>query len=325
MKILASIHLQAALTAAGLAAMLGLAGCGGSGSGMERGKVQVDLRPVISQLNDRSPAIASASDSSPADITVPGASPTTDAVLSLVVGALVIDFTDTPLGPDSSITKAVQDQITDAVKNSIKYIKVVSLPVADAFITFDLPPPAAKHWEVFVVGTRDKINVLEDISDNSPIYFGFNTDASGKPYFLTAATYPTDPNFALNVVMARACIANTPPLGCAQFKDDRTPAVTASVEIIGVYLNGSSSPSSSLTYPIVVRTGGGTSGACNTNGGCDPSYVKTLLQPVSSGATSVKVETTHQQSTGQSPACAGATTVAGLRGNCGSQFYTTTF
>lgn len=78
-----------------------------------------------------------------------------------------------------------------------------------------------------------------------------------------------------------------------------------------------------------MRNGGATAGACNTAAGCDPSYVKGLLQSVSglSTATSARVETTHQLSSGQPAGCAdpGNTTVAGLRNNCGSQFYTTTF
>jgi hypothetical protein len=195
---------------------------------------------------------------------------------------------------------------------------------------------------VFVFGLRDKIKVLDEIKDESGIYYGFNTDDSGKPFFLVSdagkaappAVQLIDANTTLTISMTRACIADSPPPGCAQYLDDRqTAKVTGGLEIVGINLNGSA-VSLGQSYPIVVRNGGSGSGACNTTAGCNPTYVKSLMQSVSglASAANSRVDTTHMLSgaADQTSACAtvslsASNAVAQLRLQCTVQSYTTTF
>ncbi len=315
--------LKPAVWVAGMAAAAwALTGCGGWNAPKDSATAVVDLRPIAAQMNDQ-PA---GSGYSAQSVSSPGNTATTTDVKAIIIGALVIAFTDTPIGPDTPITKDMQDNLTTAAKNSIKFIKIVQLPSPDPFVEFDLPPPEATHWEVVAVGTRDPIDVLSDVGDNSPIYYGFNVDANNKPFLLSGSDAPA----TVTVKLQRACIANTPPVGCAQYKPNRpltaaSLVITPSVEIVGVYLNGTSTNVLPGAVALVIHNSGAVAGA------------QTTVFGLLGTATSVRIDTTHQQSVPNAtsnPTCAAATAgqlfgsapgVAGAASTCKVESYTTSF
>jgi hypothetical protein len=310
---------------AGLAGALLLTACMG-GSSTAGGKIQVAVAPIVAQMQGRSDSGSSSGKKfSPADVTGPGDTATTTDAQTLLVGAMVVDFTDTPLGPNTSIDDTTRDHIKSDIENSIKYVEIVPLPSSADFIEFNAPPVSAPHWQVFVAGTRDKISVFTDVKDDSVIWYGFNTDSNSNPFFLFTSTLPSTP---LDVTLTRGCIASSNvPKGCAAFFSDRTTAVTDAVEITGVFINGDTTTNYATT-PIVVRANGSGS-ACTSASPCAASAGATALANTVTAqiatATSVMVETTHQLSTGQSAQCLADTTAAAMRAGCSTQSYTTDF
>jgi len=325
--------------ASSLALALALAGCEGGGADRGGSKITVDIRPIVAQMGGSpggtAPQSAGGGPLTPQDAPIagPGASAATTDVLTLIIGAVAIGFQDTPLGANTAITDALKDSLQQATIDSTQFIALTRLPASNPFVEFDVPPPAATHWQVVVVGTRDTIHYLDQLKDDSSIYYGFNQNAQGTAVFLSAGDVGADP---IDVVVRRACTVSAPPQGCAQYKPDRSVAVTAAVEIAGIYLDGSGTavplvvPPLDGGYPLFVRAGGLPSGDCSAGNACAASYVaaqlaSNLVVPGIATAATVRIETTHQLSNGQSGACTGATTAAGLRTNCGTENYFTQF
>jgi hypothetical protein len=306
-------------------ALLGAACQGGSDRG-GIGTISVDIRPLVEQMGGGTGSSASGDSSRRYSglIAGPGPSPATTAVQTLIVGAVAIGFQDTPLAADAAITDTLRDELRQAEINSSQFIALTQLPTDNPFLEFSVPPPAATHWQIVAVGTRDAIHYLDEVRDDSPIYYGFNRDHSGIPVFLSAETLGNAP---IEVVMKRACVLTLPPNGCAQFRPNRTFALTAAVEIVGVYFDGSAV--NALSSPaLIVRT---EKDVTNTGGPSGPIY---SLAGIGSAA-SVRIDTTHQLS----PANAGNATclaasaadlyglVPGVAGisTCSVESYTTRF
>jgi hypothetical protein len=279
-----------------LALGLTVAGCGGFGPRNDSGTMQIDLSSIVGQMG----GAPSGSRQSPASVSTPGDGVTTSVVTSIILGAIVIDFQNTPIGPKTPITKNLEDSLAGAAQRSVAFITIVQLPSSDSSVQVVAPPPETPNWQVFAIGTRNTISQLTDVNENSPIYYGFNVDAAGNPFFISGNNAPA----TVNVKVLRACIANTPPLGCAQYLSLTQAAVTTDVEIIGIYKNGGgpnllggAGPGTQVVGTS--RNGGGASASSvisiiTTNG--------TILSGLS-GATSVQVDTTHQEYPGNSNAC----------------------
>jgi hypothetical protein len=305
--------MAALLALLALVAALGLSGCSNDNPREDGGTITVDIRGIKQQLGGGSGGFSTST-------TGPGDSPATTDVKSLIIGAVVITFTDTPLTSDTNIDSGLEDKLADDVINSINYFSIVDLPTSDDFVEFKVPPPGADHWQVAAIGTRNKIAVFEDLSDESvAIYYGFT------PQFYNTSG---DSGPTVDIEMKRACFIDDPPAGCAAYGDSYEAVVTSSVEILQVSNQGGNlSLPGSHAYPIKVRDGGATGGNCNGTTPCAPSYVETILQTISgaSGATALTVEVSHQQANGQSTACQSATTVGNLRTECGSSTFESTY
>ncbi len=322
--------------ALGFAMALAGAGCLGGGQDRGNGKITVDIRPLVEQMGGSTGAstlsagggIAPQSGAAPRgavapqSITGPGTSAATTDVLTLVIGAVAIGFQDTPLGPNTAITDALKDELQQAAMDSTQFVALAQLPTSDPFVEFDVPPPAAIHWQIVVVGLRDTERYLDQSGGNSPIYYGFNLDALGNPTFLSARTVSDAP---IDVVMKRACVVSVPPNGCAQYKPDRTLVITPALEIVGVYLDGSLSNLLPPAVALPIRSAANVTGAMGT----------LAAIPGIGTATSIRIDTTHQLSPANAgnAICMGAS-AANLYGSgpgnagtstCSIESYTTNF
>lgn len=292
------------LAVAAAALLLGaLAGCGNDNPADSGGTMSVDLRPLVSQMNGGGgfTTMATGVDDSPA----------TTKVESLIIGAVVITFTNTPLTSDTQITDDTENQLADDIINSINYFSIVDLPTSADFVEFKVPPPGAGKWQVAAVGTRRKIVTFQDLDDeNVGIYYGFTPQ-----FYTTSGSSGPD----VTIEMKRACFIDDPPKGCAQVISDTESSVTSSVEILNV-TDQNGSTIGGLTYPMYVRDSGGTH---------TPSAAMSALNGLNlSGVTRVTVEVTHQEATGQPTSCTsvsgtGGTQVTDLRNNCGSSTFVT--
>lgn len=292
------------LALAAMALMLSaLAGCGNDNPADSGGAMTVDIRGITQQ-------VGAGGGFSTMDTGVED-SPAETKVESLVIGAVVITFTNTPLTSDTQITDDIENKLADDIINSINYFTIVDLPTSKDFVEFKVPPPGAGKWQVAAVGTRKKIVTFQDLDDdNVGIYYGFTPQ-----FFTTSGSSGPD----VTIEMKRACFIDDPPKGCAQIIDDNDSAVTASVEILNV-TDQNGSPIGALTYPMYVKDSGGTH---------TPATAKTALNGLNlSGVTKVTIEVTHQDANGQSAACqtvsgTGAGQVTSLRNNCGSSTFVT--
>lgn len=274
--------------AGALAALALLAGCFGGDSSRGTGRIQINLAPIVQQLGGSSTQTTQSSGTHSTLLAGPPASTAVTPVQTLVVGAIVIDFQDTPIGPDTPITDTVKNSLKDAAINSVQFLSLVGLPTSSDTAEFDAPPPGATHWQIVVVGMRDSITSFDQIGDNSPIYYGFNADANGVPFFLSSATVGSQP---IDIQIHRACLVKSPPAGCAQFQTDRTFLATPAVEIVGVYLNGS------ITNSL---TGAGVQ---NVFDSASATSAEGVITPLLSAATSVRVDTTHKNSAAYGGTC----------------------
>jgi hypothetical protein len=203
-----------------MVAALGLAGCGNDNPSTSGGTMKVDIRGLKQQMGVGGPSTMSTGVSD---------SPATTAVKSLIIGAVVITFSNTPLDETTQVTSDLQDKLASDVINSINYFSIVDLPTNDDFVEFKVPPPSAGNWQVAALGTRDQILTYTDLDDeNVAIYYGF----SPKFYNTSGDSGPDVP-----ITMSRACFIDSPPKGCAQYDETGAPVVTSDVLVYGVYLN----------------------------------------------------------------------------------------
>jgi len=306
-----SIGKRLAGAALAILSLLALAACDGNSNPPDRPTLRVDLASIKQQLGGG----AGGGALSTRGIGQSG-SPATTQVYSLVVGAVVITFTDQALASDTTLSDTLTDALEEDVKNSIVYFKIVDLPTAEDFVEFNLPPEAAGFWQVAAIATRAPISTFDDLSQDSiGVYYGFDG--------VRRRTVGTTEN--VNLDMRRACLITTPPLGCAQYNLDRNSMVSPGVEIVGVVDSQNASIAGTTPLPIVVRDTVSTN--CAT--GCSPAAAAALLNAMTvanSGITGAVIKTTHQLSPGQPSNCtATPQTAANLIANCGEEDFVTTF
>lgn len=166
------------LVALGAAALLVLAGgCGDLNDNPNPAGLS-----VMYQFGGSSVLSASADRSQPAAVSPAVASPSgySPQVQSLVVGAIVITH-PSGSGPNGAFTSADVGTLSETESNyleddatqSVQFLSIVQLPTASNTVEFRIPPPAAGSWQLIAVGTRNRLETLDDIADNSPIWYGF--------------------------------------------------------------------------------------------------------------------------------------------------------
>lgn len=135
---------------------------------------------VTVAFNDNGSASASGSEpnqQSPQAIT----SPAGEQVLTLVVGAIVITHEKVPGGgivpytfaDINTLNETQRELLEKDAEQSVVFLEIVQLPTASNFVEFDIPPDNAGKWQLIAVGMRHRIEALDEILDNSPIYYGF--------------------------------------------------------------------------------------------------------------------------------------------------------
>jgi hypothetical protein len=199
------------------AVSLGLAGCGNDNPADSGGTMTVDLRGIKNQLGNGF---------STQDTGVAGSTATT-AVRSLIIGAVVITFSDSPLSETTQIDSGIEDKFASDVINSINFLSIVDLPTGENFVEFKVPPPSAGHWQVAAIGTKNRIERFQDLDDaNVAIYYGFDDQ-----FHTTSSGSQPD----VSITMNRACFIDEPPLGCAQYTSLTTAVVSGSGTIVSFY------------------------------------------------------------------------------------------
>ena len=282
---------------------LGLGGCGESQPPVRSDTLRVSLADLQQQMG--------AGGAAPTAQSVGlGGSDATTAAKTLLIGALVIDFQDTPLTSRTPVDDAMRKKLTDAMTNSAAFFQMVQLPVAADSIEINIPPPQASHWEITVFATNTQVLTMDDVSKHPEwvAYFGF------EPIFRPSSTAPS----SAAIKMQRACLASkSPPNGCAQVGDPRVLVITPAVEILEILDQNGAAIAGLPALPIVVRADGGSD--CTGGTPCSAAAAWAALQPAIkvTPATSVLVNTSHQLSPGQSAACLAAKTVADLKAACG--------
>ena len=112
--------------------------------------ISVDLNDIKQQLN--------ASDRASQSIT--GAGDTK----ALIIGAIVISRA-TPYTSGETLTKTEEDALVDDLVNSINYITLVDLPVAEDYVEFLIPPETAGNWQVIVLAINFSVDTIGDLAD----------------------------------------------------------------------------------------------------------------------------------------------------------------
>jgi len=260
----------------------------------ESGNLVVNLGEIQKQLGYSSQSHSSKQrlDS----VTVPGTSDATDQVRSLLVGAFVVNTRDTPYTKDVAITEDIEENLKDELAGSVDYIKIVNLPTTNDYIEFPYPKSELSKWQVIAVALDFPIKEFgelgEDEHSESILYFGFSTD------FYKASTIGADEQVTIG--MTRACLTNAVK-GCATFNDSLAgnPVVTPAVEILGVrYNNATNDFSSSVSFPIIVRTTADATAAIDAL-----KTVRGEIIDAGNPITSLTVRSTHTMNTAESPAC----------------------
>ena len=226
-------------------------------------------------------------------------SSTTSEARSLILGAVII-HNGGPYSNDTPITEGKIGELQQDIQNSLEYMEIISLPTSREFFEVKLPPEAAGNWQVMVEASRLTPEYLSDLATSEQqgglTYFGFSNGFM-DPSNLEPPT----------IKLIRGCLANpsTPPNGCVQFDVDsaHTPVVSASVEIIGVVIDGVlQTPGGfdpglgcgAFLFPWVVRD-------VPSAGEMDPAKAKecmsNLVDPTPNADSVISVISTHADST----------------------------
>lgn len=131
--------------------------------------------------------------------------PNSEPIISMVVGALVITYRDTPVEDVDAIDAEEQQNLEDDALQSAKYLEVFDLPTDDDVVSFRIPPDEAGNWQLIGVGVRVDIDTLADLGDEDDpaIWYGFSTD------FLNDQVEPGD---EVPLVLQPACSIDNPPV-----------------------------------------------------------------------------------------------------------------
>lgn len=256
--------------------------------------LQIDIADLQSQIS-ASPGLH---ETSP-DETIHQSVTSTDTDVSseaktLLVGAIVVTKRDTPYEDEITPTTSISRFFGSDLYDSGEYLELIDLPVSQKYIEFKVPPPSAGNWQVIAVGFSTQPEQVDNLSDTehrkAAIYFGTNEN------FFTADDIGNTP---VPVRMKRVCLQGDPPNGCATFGKSLTadPVVTASVEIVGIKVNGENYTPNTVDFPIFVRTASDVTSAIAS--------LKTIRDEItdSQTPTSLTVRTTHSENTIESDEC----------------------
>lgn len=245
-----------------------------------------------------------------------------NAAKTLLIGAMVVTKRSSPYSRSLSFAAGIRSFFGSDLTNSANYFTFVNLPLAGDIVEFKVPPPSAGNWQAMVVAFNTQPENIGDLSDiaykNSAIYFGIT------PRFYSSNDIGRSP---LQIIIKRVCFAATPPKGCATFAASLsgTPIVTASVEIIGVKVNGVDYLSTLVDFPVFVRTESDIISAESKLG-----IVREEIIGLFSSISSLTVYTTHAENPYESDTCkslADETDYANtkLKTNCDIAEFTVTF
>lgn len=213
---------------------------------------------------------------------------------TILVGAIVVTKRGTPYPDDVTPTGSIPKFFGNDLYDSGEYLQLIDLPVTETYIEFKVPPPSAGNWQVIAVAFSTQPELVSDLTEtehkNSAIYFGVNEN------FFTADDIGTTP---VPIKMRRVCLSGNAPKGCASFGASLTadPVVTASVEIVGIKLNGDDYTPATIDFPIFVRTAADVTSAITS--------LKTIRDEISDSQTpsSLTVRATHAENTTESTEC----------------------
>ena len=318
------------------------------------GELTVSLTALAQQLGYRT-------DQETGLHTTPTVSAATTPVVTLVIGGMVVRSRTLAQGPysDSVPITDLKTQLEVDLLSSVNSLQLVQLPLpaGQNTVSVSIPGPGTEKWQFLAAGFRaaadgTRPQTLADLGDDkfqdAAIYFAFHpqflkTSVSGQTVtILDAVTGAVVPETAITLTLKRACLVDFPPNGCAQYDNDpdRTPRVTAAVEIIGIYLNNSdpgnivtSGGDNLLSSAIIVRDSGSTTdcltGSCTKEAAIAHLTTNFGTTVLAASTTKITVKTTHTQSANESSTCRGvavdSTTIAELVSNCEIQSYITTY
>ena len=141
-------------------------------------------------------------------ITTPSNSET---VKSLIVGAIVITHTTDPYTDADQVDETARENIKDDAIQSAAYLTIEDLPYSGTSISFLIPPGASDNWQLVGVGTRDNIDVLQDLEDlpDSPIWYGFTPYFAGGPS--ASSANKIKPGDTVTLTLGPGCNLDVPP------------------------------------------------------------------------------------------------------------------
>jgi hypothetical protein len=132
----------------------------------------------------------------------------TPAVQSLVIGAVIVTFSETAITGPGDINQANETDLVNDVVASLSYLELVQLSAvgADGIVSFRVPPENAGNWQLLAAGLRSSVTAFEDINESDVIWLGFT------PTFLNGQVQPGQ-LYSLPLVLNPYCNAVNPPSG----------------------------------------------------------------------------------------------------------------
>lgn len=210
-----------------------------------RQKIKIDLGKMQNQVGIAFRASGG--------IETPVDSLASDTIRTLVIGPLTYNRHGKVYSIKEPITEEVKTDIGDDIVNSGPYIRFIPVPSAEEYAEFDVPP-ITSGWQIIAIASNKVLTMPGDLQDKSNkdslVYFGITEDSFTDVEVLKASDY--------TIKMRRACLSNPTPKGCAIYDKNKTPKISAAVEIIGVKVNNTDDAlpyfvSAAVSFPIIVR------------------------------------------------------------------------
>ena len=219
------------------------------------------------------------------------------SVQALVVGTLAVTSRQLPWTHDLIKSGVLANVFGTDLRNSENYFTIFHLPISEDKVVIELPPENSKNFQIIAVGLRTKPSTVREIGvgdhAGSAVYFGLSDD-----FYRTNEVA----NGSLHIHMKRGCLVTPTPDGCAIFGATLAadPKVTASVEILGVKLNGEDYTSYAATFPMVITTAAEATAAVG--------YLKAVRDEIvatNAQVQNLSVITSHKNSVVESESCQG--------------------
>ncbi|MCP4755359.1 MAG: hypothetical protein GY866_31225 [Proteobacteria bacterium] len=259
------------------------------------GRMSIDIQDIQKQVGYPTASTPMDKRTTAADVFVNEDTDVTDTVASLLIGAVIVTSRSIPYDNDEAVTSSISSFLGRDFSNSMDYLKIVELPIEQDTVTFDAPPPGAKNWQIIVVGLTTQPETIADLGSgehsNSTIYVGFSER------FYKAEDIGDTP---VKIKMKRACLTGSIPKGCATYGAalNASPVVTKSVEIVGIKVNEHDYLSSTVDFPIFVRTDSDETSAVEKL-----TTVRREIEEHYSSVSSLSVLTSHTENPYEDEAC----------------------